>query len=307
MSPEPLQLSLPACTVVVCTRDRPVELDRCLHALTRLSYPHYDILVVDNAPIDNRAREVAARYGTGYLLESVPGLSRARNAGGRAAQGQIVAFIDDDAMPEPDWLSELIPAFADPNVMAVAGRVEPVDAQNRSLRPSNSSQERCSFDRETPGWFERANFGGIGHGANFAVRHSAFKLWPGFDERLGKGVLIEGNDEHHAFFSLIHRGYRVAYSPNATVRHPTPAGEEAFRARQFKDLAASAGYITLLFFEEPLYRRAVLKFALDALRGRPRPWRLPSPHGPHYRLDRWRVWLAYLVGPWLYLRSRFRR
>ena len=66
------------------------------------------------------------------------------------------------------------------------------------------------FDRETPFWFERANFGGIGDGGNMAFRRCVFDIWPGFDERLGRGAVIDGGEEHYAFFSLLDRGYRIA-------------------------------------------------------------------------------------------------
>jgi hypothetical protein len=51
-------------------------------------------------------------------------------------------------------------------------------------------------DRQTPAWFERANFGGIGDGGNMAFRRYAFAVWPGFDVRLGRGALLHGGEEH---------------------------------------------------------------------------------------------------------------
>src|SRR5947207_1645838 len=113
---------MPTCTVVVCTHDRPVPLARCLDGLKRLTYPRFKILVVDNGPSTAEARKIAARFGVRYVIEPVPGLSRARNRGARSCETEIVAFIDDDAVPEPDWLTKLISEFEDPRVMVVTGR-----------------------------------------------------------------------------------------------------------------------------------------------------------------------------------------
>src|SRR5579871_4963114 len=91
----------PPASVIVCTRDRPEELNRCLCGIMRQGYPEFEVLVIDNAPRDNRTFEVAERWGVRYAVEPVPGLSRARNSGARLSQGEILAYIDDDAVPEP--------------------------------------------------------------------------------------------------------------------------------------------------------------------------------------------------------------
>jgi len=122
---ETSERSILSCSVVICTRDRPERLEQCLEAVARLDYPRVDALIVDNAPSDSRTRDLAARRGVRYLVEPLPGLSRARNRGARACETEIVAFLDDDAIPEPDWLSALAAEFMDPLVMAVAGRVRP--------------------------------------------------------------------------------------------------------------------------------------------------------------------------------------
>src|SRR5579859_3643332 len=78
---------IPTCTVVICTHDRPRELQHCLNAVNRLTYPHVEVLVVDNAPSDESTKEVAERMAVRYVVEPVRGLSRARNLGARVANG----------------------------------------------------------------------------------------------------------------------------------------------------------------------------------------------------------------------------
>jgi len=138
------------------------------------------VLVVDNAPRDFRAQEAAARRRARYLLEPVPGLSRARNQGARACDTELVAYLDDDAVPEPNWLSALAREFADSKVMAVTGQVVALEQATKTQRlfahiagAEFGGAERLAFDLETPDWFERANFGGIGMGMNMAFRRQA--------------------------------------------------------------------------------------------------------------------------------------
>ena len=303
----------PTCTVVICTRNRPEQLERCLATVGCLEYPRFDVLVVDNAPSDEAASDIAARSGAHYIIEPTVGLSRARNRGARACKSEIVAYLDDDALPDRGWLTGLAREFEDPKVMAVTGRTF-------ALKLGPEAERLCALfgsgetggpqwrkvDRQTPSWFELANFGGIGDG-NMAFRRCAFDLWPGFEERLGRGVTLDGGEEHHAFFSLIDRGHSVVYTPHAVMHHPCPQTMRDLRARHLRDLAASTGYITLLFVEEPRYRRRLIKYVVEALQGTRRTWRHPVGASSLRIVPRWRMVLAYLYGSLLYLRSRLVR
>ena len=303
---------MPSCTVVICTRDRPTLLQRCMEAVSRLVYPKFNVLVVDNAPRDGRSRELAARWAVSYVIEPIAGLSRARNRGARTCDTEILAYLDDDAIPEPEWLSGLAQEFIDPLVMAAAGKVHPVSVETDAERlcammgwSEIGGKERLVIDQHTPSWFELANFGGVGIGANMAFRRRAFDIWPGFHHRLDSGVMLDGGGESHAFFSLIDRGYRVVYTPRAVVRHPLPQTMEYLRARYLKDMADATAYMTLLFFEEPRYRREIIKYIIEAMKGTSRTWRdhVISPLSRKI-FPLWRVSLAYLSGPLLYLWSR---
>jgi O-antigen biosynthesis protein len=301
----------PTCTVVICTHNRPTELNRCLEAVTQLYYPHFDVLVVDNAPNDDQARQLAMHWGVRYIVEPAVGLSRARNRGARACSTEILAFLDDDSFPEPTWLTALAKPFGDPLVMAVTGRIVASSFEKQpqhtyawmSTFNANGHQEAV-IDREAPYWFERANFGGIGDGGNMAFRRCAFDVWPGFDERLGRGTLIDGGEEHHAFFSLLDLGYRVAHTSHAVVRHPLPQTIEDFRLRYVKGLASAAAYFMLLLVEQPHHRAIVIKYILSALRSKPREWRGEGLRPRPRIVPTWRMLLALMRGPLLYTRSQ---
>jgi glycosyltransferase involved in cell wall biosynthesis len=312
MAGETGKQDLPLCSVVICTRDRPVHLEQCLAAVSRQDYPRFFTVVVDNASRDGRARDIAARWGARYVAEPTPGLSRARNRGVAASESEVVAYLDDDALPAPDWLSKIIEGFQDPSVMLVTGRVRAPDtdaedaAHQWLIRHYEfGGPSPVVVDSNTPGWFELVNFQGVGLNGNMALRKQAFEVWGGFDTRLGRGTPLSGGEEIYAFFSLIVRGYKLAYTPRAEVRHPCLATKQDLWARYLADLRANAAYSTLLFFEEPRYRKAILAYKLRSLVRRLQnsgsETRWPGKGLGDYA----RTLSARLSGPWLYLRSRW--
>lgn len=299
------------CNVVVCTRDRPVELERCLQSLLNLKYPAFEVIVVDNAPSTGSSMALASEYGVHYVSDPVPGLSHARNTGALLSKAEIVAYLDDDAVAEPEWVNELAKEFEDPDVMAVAGSCAPLkvetEAEHLWLQVFGSGwgpERRMLVDRNSPGWFAYTAFGGIGTGGNMAFRRSAFEVWPGFDERLGRGMPLDSAEEHHAFFSLARLGYKIAATPHAIVRHPLPETLDALSARQLNECAARMGYVCLLLAEENDFRLETLRYAFRKLHGSGPDWtqkRLPASLAPASR-----SFVARMRGPWLYLLSNWR-
>ncbi len=110
-------------SVVVVSRGRPEALTLCLTGLGQLIHPNFEIVVV--ADPEGLAATLAAGWGDRVKMVScdVPNISIARNLGIEQAAGEVVAFIDDDAVPEPTWLAALTAPFADPEVAAAGGFV----------------------------------------------------------------------------------------------------------------------------------------------------------------------------------------
>jgi cellulose synthase/poly-beta-1,6-N-acetylglucosamine synthase-like glycosyltransferase len=303
----------PSCTVVICTRNRPEFLDQCLAAVAKLDYGRFEVLVVDNAPSDEHTREVATRWRAGYVVEPVVGLSRARNHGALVCRSEIVAYLDDDAVPERGWLSALVREFRDQRVMAATGQARPLTVNTEAERLFASmggfdhGEERRVVDRRVRGWFELANFGGLGDGYNMAFRRRVFETWPGFHESLGRGAALIAGEEHHAFFSLIDRGHRVVYTPRAVIRHPYPRTVEELQRRHLSQLSEATAYITFMFVEEPAYRWAIVKYVLGAAFGTRRTWRCRGARKGPQLAGPWATLAARLGGPLLYMRSALRQ
>jgi len=299
-----------SCSVVIPTFDRAADLERCLAAVTMQDYPDFDVIVVDNTPSgDDATRAACTKWKARYVPEPRRGLCRARNRGALVSSADIIAYLDDDSVPESGWLSAMAVEFEDPMVMAVGGRTVPVAVETESERlfaemrgRAYNSGTRFVVDRSNPDWFDICAFGGIGAGCNMAVRRAAFEVWPGFHERIGRGTAIYGGDEHHAFVSLASRGFRVTHTPNAVVRHPFPSTMHKLRRKYLRDLTASTAFFTMMIVEEPDYRRLTLRYLRDALRGRKRTWRGTPDKKPRL-VSRMRSAIALGLGPVRYLQG----
>lgn len=299
------------CSVVIPTRDRPATLERCLQALARLEPRPYEIIVVDSAPQRLPAESVAHQYGARYLLERGPGASRARNRGAREATGDIVAYLDDDSLPQPCWLAAIAREFSDPRVAVVTGRIlaEKVETDAEGLFDAmgglDCGEAYRKIDTRSPDWFELANFGGFSGGANMALRRSVFSQWDGFDQRLGRGAAQNCNEEPYAYFNLLEREHAVVYTPAALVRHPLPQTMGELRARCLSDMRWSAAYFALLVVEHPRHRSRLLRYGWQALRGAQRDWRPLPTTGRRRIVSRWRTMFEWAKGPLLYARMRW--
>ena len=214
-------------SVVICTRNRPADLERSLRALMESDDRDFELIVVDNASDDDRTAAVVARYPeVRYLFEPRRGLDIARNTGARAALKELVAFTDDDVEVAPDWTRLMKAAFADAMVMAVTGLVIPssldTEAQylferywsfNKGYLPRTFDQQwfKATLPSGTPVW-------DIGAGANMAFRRNIFWLAGWFDERLDVGAAGCSGDSE-MWYRILAEGWSCLYQPHLVVYH----------------------------------------------------------------------------------------
>jgi GT2 family glycosyltransferase len=215
----------PELSAIVCTHNRPDDLRRCLDALAGL-LDQVEVLVIDSAS-SPPCRELVESYATRisglrYLREEATGLSRARNVGVAAARGAIVAFLDDDTAPGPEWATQMRAAFAsDPKVGSVGGAC--IATFGGEQRPSWLSDQLLQFAGIT-------RFGSVPRearssaewpfGANIAFRAQAFPSKSPFDEELGRngGNLLSG-EEWQLVESVKAAGWKIWLEPRAVVEH----------------------------------------------------------------------------------------
>lgn len=225
--------STPSITVIVCTRDRPALLRGSLAAILRLDYPNFDVIVVDNGASTAETRDMVRNEFNdprlSLISEPRPGLSNARNAGLRHAQGDIVAFTDDDVVVDEFWLRGIAAGFEQaPNVACVTGLVPAGELRSAA---QGYFDERVSWSKiVAPKVFTMEHppedlptfpfcVGAFGTGANFALdRRTALELGS-FDPALGVGTRTGGGEDIDMFTRVLMEGHALVVQPSAIVWH----------------------------------------------------------------------------------------
>ena len=212
-------------SVIVATRNRAGLLDGCLShlAVQDLDRRRYEVIVVDNGSHDATPTVVERWKLRSSVFRSVHepnvGLSNARNAGIAAAKGEIVAFVDDDAGPYPDWSSAVLRSYqSEPDVAAVGGPVELVFETGRPawLTPALETW----FSGVDLGEARLVQPGPVLAGSNMSIRADWLAALGGFSPRLGRTAnSLLSNDETDLLERLADGGGLVVYEPTARVRH----------------------------------------------------------------------------------------
>jgi GT2 family glycosyltransferase len=206
------KMSCPSLSVVIPTFRRDDLLRRCLGSLLEqeLQPGSFEIIVVDDACSDTVApviSELATAAGPAITL--LPGRQRgpatARNIGWRAARGEIVAFIDDDAYPaDAHWLAEGLSMLRDPSVAAVTGCVVvPVPERPTDFQRNVKNLETAAFLT-----------------CNAFVRRKVLEGIGGFDERFR----VPYREDSDLQFRIEEAGGTIRHNPDAIVIHPAPPG-----------------------------------------------------------------------------------
>ncbi|HXB16870.1 MAG TPA: glycosyltransferase [Solirubrobacteraceae bacterium] len=198
----------PAFTVAVCTYNGAATLRECLEGVQRLRYPSYEVVVVSDGSTDD-SPQIARSFGGMRVIETAQrGLSAARNTAIEHARGEIIAFIDDDASPDPDWLTHLAAAFESDECVAAGGPNVPPAGSGRVAQcvanaPGGPTHVLIS-DREAE------------HipGCNMAIRKRAVQEIGGFDPQFRAA-----GDDVDVCWRLLEAGGKIAFSPGAVVCH----------------------------------------------------------------------------------------
>ena len=206
-TPFPPYREWPVVSVVVCTYNGAATLAETLEHVARLDYPHFEVLVVDDGSTD-ATREIASRYPARLIPSDHRGLSHARNVGLREARGAIVAYLDDDAYPDRNWLRYLALAFEDESVDGAGGPNLPPPGDGRVASAVANSPGGPNPVLLSDRVAEHLA------GCNMAFRRSALEAIGGFDPRFRAA-----GDDVDLCWRLRDAGLRLAYAPAAFVWH----------------------------------------------------------------------------------------
>jgi len=205
-SPFSKQVAWPRISVIVCSFNGSPTIRDTLNGLLRLDYPDFEVIVVNDGSTDS-TQKIVSDYPFKLIETENRGLSNARNTGIDAAAGEIVAFIDDDAYPDPQWLRYLALSFKKEKYAGVGGPNLPVPEDGwRSEAVSNAPGPNPVLltDRVAE------------HipGCNMAFNRATLKEIGGFDP-----VFRTAGDDVDLCWRIRENGSVIGYSPAAVVWH----------------------------------------------------------------------------------------
>ena len=223
----------PRASVIVCaySNERLPQLNKTIASLQKQTYPPSEIvLIVDHNPglqaelerTTGESVRVAANSGD-------RGLASARNTGIAIAQGELVAFIDDDAAADDGWLEKLVACYEDPDVIAAGGRIEPVWEGGK--KPAWMPEEFL--------WVIGCTYRGMAEGSirnmigcNMSFRASVFEEVGPFKPDIGRlGNQPLGCEETEICIRALERwpGKKIMYAPQALVHHHASLSRQTVR------------------------------------------------------------------------------
>jgi cellulose synthase/poly-beta-1,6-N-acetylglucosamine synthase-like glycosyltransferase len=226
---------LPYVSVIVPVRDGESTIAACLDSILATDYPadRREILVVDNGSSDGTAALIQTRP-VRYLREPKRGVSNARNRGIAESTGEILAFVDADCLVEPQWLTELVSPFEDPEVGAVGGNLE-------HSPPANAAERQAV--RLLGDWqqFAFASDPAYPITANAAYRRDVLERIGPFDPHMTRAQDVELGLRFQE-----RSGLRLAFAERATARHRNRSTQLGF-FRQQLGWAYGAGLVGIKY------------------------------------------------------------
>lgn len=218
-------------TAIICTHNRADYIKKSVESLINqtMDDSQYEILVIDNGSTDNTAKifedEFQGVANLRYIFEPVLGLSKARNTGLEHTRGEIIAYLDDDAIACHDWLQRIVATYknSEKSIGLLGGKIEPIWEADRpqwlsdelvpSLTVLDWSDKPFELDKDT--WIA---------GANISVPRKLLQEVGGFSQTLGrKGKKLLSNEEVLLRRQLESKGHVSYYDPAISVKHHIPA------------------------------------------------------------------------------------
>jgi glycosyltransferase involved in cell wall biosynthesis len=221
-------VSPPSCSVVIPTHERPEQLRECLETLTRIDSPEgrYEVIVVADGgttPLDPIVAGFQDRIEVQLVVQEQAGPAAARNTGAARAQGEILAFTDDDCRPRPDWLRQLGAAAAASPGAAVGGRTVNAFPENVYSAAAQLIVD-VNYRKSTLGppewrWFATNNL---------AVPADGFRDVGGFD------VSYTTAEDRDFCSRWTARGHELTFEPLAIVEHGRDLSLSQYTAMHFR-------------------------------------------------------------------------
>lgn len=202
------QSKLPKVSVIICSYNGASTVESCLRSMTRINYPHYEVVFVDDGSTDNTQEIVAKFPGVINIKQKNMGLSYARNVGMKSCSGDIIVYTDSDCEADEDWLYYLVQPLVRDGYIGVGGpNLIPDEgswvADCVGVSPGGPTHVMIN-DREA----EHVP------GCNMGFWRWAALTINGFDSQFRKA-----GDDVDFIWRLQHRGWAIGFAPAAQVWH----------------------------------------------------------------------------------------
>jgi glycosyltransferase involved in cell wall biosynthesis len=210
----------PTVSVVINTLNRAASLKDTLSGIFQIEYPSFEVIVI-NGPSTDETQTLLERFSEKIKVDRCPAanLAVSRNIGINAASGEIVAFIDDDAVPHPMWLERLVRQYAIREVGGVGGFT--IDRTGIRWQSKKTVCDRYGEAYFVNDFFDERHLNRPGSpfypsllGTNCSFRRSVLEEVDGFDETFA--YLL---DETDVCLRVVDKGHHVVYEPDAIVFH----------------------------------------------------------------------------------------
>ena len=213
--------SWPRASVVVCTRNGAKTLRECLVGLLELDYPDFEVVVVDDGSTDDTAA-IASAFPVRVITSGGQGLSDARNRGLQASTGEIVAYLDDDAHPDPHWLTHIATTLSTTEHAGVGGpNIAPADAGfvARCVDRAPGLPTHVLIDDRVAEHIP---------GCNMAFRRDRLEAIGGFDTQFRTA-----GDDVDVCWRLQERGWTLGFNAGAVAFHHRRDSVRGYLRQQF--------------------------------------------------------------------------
>ncbi len=218
--PFALKNDLPLISVIVCTYNGSATIQKCLEGISNIDYPNYEVIVVNDGSKDHTA-EIVNQFDVKLITTTNHGLSSARNTGMHHAVGEIIAYIDDDAWPDPHWLQYIAHAYANSDYACIGGpNISPYDSGFISTCVANAPGGPVHV-LETDEIAEHVP------GCNMTFRKDALMKIGGFDP-----LYRTAGDDVDTCWRIQESGRNIGFHPAALVWHQRRNSLKAYWRQQ---------------------------------------------------------------------------
>jgi glycosyltransferase involved in cell wall biosynthesis len=294
----------PAISILVCTRNRPTDLRRCLESILANDFTNYELVVIDQSDDGTTAEYLGGLADSRLRWIPTPtrGLARARNLALRHARSDIVAFTDDDCICDRDWIGALVAEFGEqPQIGGLFGRVLPWGdryAEGMFCHCLIADEAERTVAEPAPPHDH------LGHGNNMAFRRNLFRRIGLYNPSMGAGTRLKSGEDTDLTYRALRAGLTMKYSPKPLVYHNN---WNTFEQADRLDLGYVLGFV-MVFGKFALAGDRVARRCLRERLGELKNDLLDSARQRDWRRG-WRVclkvaWYLAGFGPAVYFRLR---